>query len=213
MYNTRVTSKTSIQQYTGGPVACNAWLIAGESGYILVDAPQGVLRWLQRTLPQGAKVTDLLLTHQHYDHVQGAAEVQQHYGCRIHAHSAFDRHLTLESLFAGLPTIDEFRVDNILGNGQGEENWGGITWQCYHIPGHAPDGMAYYAEELKSVFVGDILFEGSIGRTDFPGGSFAALIHGIREHLLVMDPHTEVCSGHGPSTYIGEEMIHNPYLT
>ena len=81
-----------------------------------------------------------------------------------------------------------------------------------NVPGHAPDGVAYLLKNEACVFVGDILFAGSVGRTDFPGGSMAQLVRGIRTHLLSLDPHTEVFSGHGPSTSIGEELLNNPYI-
>ncbi len=203
-----------IQKYTGGPVACNAYLIRGEAGYVAVDAPLGFADWVGAHLPQGEKLTALLLTHQHFDHVQDAARLQRLTGCRICAHSAYSPELTLAEAVRdwGIRPPAPFTVDDVLGEARTEADWGGLDWQLYAIPGHAPDCMAYGLEAQQRLFVGDILFAGSIGRTDLPGGSHATLVRGIREKLLVLEPGTEVFSGHGPSTSIQEESLNNPYL-
>ncbi len=203
-----------IQKYTGGPVACNAYLIHGAEGYVAVDAPLGFADWVHERLPEGAELTELILTHQHFDHVQDAARLQQLTGCRICAHSPYSPELTLEQAARawGITPPAPFTVDDVLGSTRRTAHWGGLHWQLYSIPGHAPDGMAYGLESEQYLFVGDILFAGSIGRTDFPGGSHATLVRGIREQLLGLAPATEVYSGHGPSTSIQEELLNNPYL-
>lgn len=197
--------------YTGGPVACNAYLLQGAEGYVLVDAPAGVLPWLRKQLPAGATLTHLLLTHQHFDHVQGAAEVQRETGCRIHAVYPFSKGLTLEDLAPWIDPVEHYSVDS-FGSAPRTADWGGIKWRVFPIAGHALDGVAYYAEESGELFVGDILFAGSVGRTDFPKGSSATLVEGIRKHLLPLPAETVVYSGHGPATTIGEEAAGNPYL-
>ncbi len=205
----------TIQKYTGGPVACNAYLLhKGQGCFVAVDAPLGFADWVLTRLPEGAQLTDLLLTHQHFDHVQGAAELQERTGCRIHAHSPYSEDLTLaEAIRAwGMEPPAPYRVDDAFGAATAQADWGGLRWQLHHIPGHSPDGMAYGLPSEKLLFAGDILFAGSIGRTDFPGGSHAALVRGIQEKLLAHDPATEVFSGHGPSTTLQEEMLNNPYI-
>ncbi len=205
-----------IRKYTGGPVFCNAYLVRGEAGYVAVDAPLGFADWALTRLPEGEKLTALLLTHQHFDHVQDAARLQELTGCRICAHSPYSPELTLEADAArawGIEPPAPFRVDDVFGSSRKAANWGGLDWQLYSIPGHSPDGMAYGLEKKGSLFVGDILFAGSIGRTDFPGGSHATLVRGIREQLLELDPATVVYSGHGPATSIQEELLNNPYLS
>ncbi len=203
-----------IQKYTGGPVACNAYLIRGEAGYVAVDAPLGFANWVTQHLPEGATLTELVLTHQHFDHVQDAARLQELTGCRLCAHSAYSPELTLEAAARswGITPPAPFRVDDTLGDKRGEANWGGLNWQLYAIPGHAPDGMVYGLKNEGCLFAGDILFAGSIGRTDFPGGSHATLVRGIQDKLLILPPTTIVHSGHGPSTSIQEELLNNPYL-
>ncbi len=212
VYNTCVSS---IQIYTGGSVGCNAYLIRCAEDYVLVDAPAGVAAWVARRLPEGARLAHLLITHQHFDHVEGAAEVQERFGCTVHAHSPYSTALTLEEYASGwgLPRVKPYRVDDAFGSGKSRAVWGGDEWEIFCIPGHSADGVAYLLKREESVFVGDILFAGSVGRTDFPGGSMAGLVNGIRTHLTTLDPHTEVFSGHGPSTTIGEELLNNPYIS
>ncbi len=203
-----------IKVYTGGSVGCNGYLIEAGNDYIAIDAPMGMADWVLRTMPEGARLTDLLLTHQHFDHVEGAAELKQRTGCRIHAVAAYSKTLTLEQAAAswGLPPVAPYIVDDVLGTAPRKAEWGGLQWQVFPIAGHAPDGAAYYLAADDELFVGDILFAGSVGRTDFPGGSMSALVRGIREHLMPLPPHTTVNSGHGPATTIGEEQLNNPYI-
>ncbi len=205
-----------IRKYTGGPAACNGYLVKGESGYVAVDAPLGFADWACARLPEGERLTELILTHQHFDHVQDAARLKALTGCRICAHSAYSPELTLENEAArawGIEPPAPYRVDCILSATTRLANWGGLEWELYAIPGHSPDGMAYGLAGMQILFTGDILFAGAIGRTDFPGGSMAGIIRGIRENLLILPPATTVYSGHGPATSIGEELLNNPYLS
>ncbi len=204
-----------VRIYTGGPAACNAYLIKGSTGYVAVDAPLGFADWVCKRLPEGATLTDLLITHQHFDHVQDAARLRELTGCRIHAHSAHSRELTLEDAAGrwGIEPPAPYHVDDAFGSSLTSADWGGLAWTLHHIPGHSPDGMAYHLAEKELLFVGDILFAGSIGRTDFPGGSMSTLVRGIREKLMVLEPATRIYSGHGPFTSIQEEMLNNPYLS
>ena len=213
MYNARVSRK--IQVYTGGSVGCNGYLIEGTGGYVAVDAPLGMAAWVQRQLPEGAKLTHLLLTHQHFDHVEGAAELKERTGCRIVAVAPYSRKLTLEEAAGawGLPPVDPYEVDEVLGTAPRKADWAGMEWEVFPIAGHATDGAAYYLPGDDELFVGDILFAGSVGRTDFPGGSMSTLVRGIQEHLMPLPPQTTVNSGHGPASTIGEEQLNNPYIS
>jgi glyoxylase-like metal-dependent hydrolase (beta-lactamase superfamily II) len=90
--------------------------------------------------------------------------------------------------------------------------FGNSNLKVIHVPGHSPGSVAYHCPEAKYLVVGDILFEGSVGRTDLPGGNHALLISGIKEKLLTLDDDTRVFSGHGNETTIGEERRFNPFL-
>jgi len=87
-----------------------------------------------------------------------------------------------------------------------------ISLKVLHTPGHTPGGVCYHLEKEKLLFAGDTLFAESIGRTDFPGGSYATLIHGIKEKLLILPDETKVFPGHGPETTISWEKDHNPFI-
>ncbi len=203
-----------IRKYMGGPAGCNGYLVPGETGYVMVDAPEGAADWVVARLPEGEKLEALILTHQHFDHVDDAARMKELTGCRICAHSAYSKELTLEKEAAiwGIDAPAPYEVDEVIGDERTEANWGGLAWQLYAIPGHAKDGMAYGLAERGCVFTGDILFAESVGRSDFPGGDQAALLKGIREKLMTLPPETDVYSGHGRATSIQEEMLNNPYL-
>ncbi len=202
----------NISCYTGGVAMTNAYYIECASGGFAVDAPEGFAEWLRE---HGKKVSVLLLTHQHFDHVMDAALVQREFGARIGAFAPFARALTLADLMemaTGSPLkIEPFTVDEIL-EGQDEVQAGGMSWRIAHIPGHSPDSITFYNPAMNLVFGGDVLFDSSVGRTDFPGGDSERLIRGIHEKLLVLPDDTRVLPGHGGETTIGMERNENPYL-
>lgn len=201
-----------ISYFTGGIAQTNGWILETQGGGILFDAPDGVVPWLQK---QGLKPLALVLTHQHFDHVMDAAAVKNHFGCPIYAFANYSRTLTLEDLF-GMATgttlsIPPYEVDHLL-EGQDSLEVAGLTFALKHVPGHSPDSLCYYLADHGLLVGGDVLFAGSIGRTDFPGGSARQLVTGIKEKLLVLPDSTRVFPGHGPETSIGEEREENGYL-
>lgn len=198
-----------ITSYTGGMVQTNAYLIETPNGNLLIDAPDGVAEWLEE---RGVRVDELLLTHQHYDHVEGVAALQAR-GVKVGAFAEYSADLTLESYARGwgMPIrVEPFRVDELIA--EGELMVAGMTFRISHVPGHALDGLALYLEEAGTLFSGDTLFAGSIGRPDLPGGDERMLVTGIEEKLMSLPGDTRVLSGHGPATTIGRERVSNPYL-
>lgn len=198
--------------YTGGLVETNGHLLNLPGGHVLVDAPLGIHAWLEK---QGVKVTALLLTHQHFDHVQDAAKVQKSHGCPVYAWSSFDRALTLETFFGAMTgssfAVPEYQVDHVL-EGKSSLEAGGLAWELLHVPGHSPDSVCFWQKEEKTLMSGDVLFRGSLGRCDFPGGSFTQLVTGIREKLWPLAEDAHVYPGHGPLTTIGLEKADNPFM-
>lgn len=201
-----------ISCYTGGMAQTNGYLVESAGGNFIVDAPDGMADWLNR---KGKKVSAILLTHQHFDHVQDAAAIKKEHQARIYAHSPFSRELTLEFLMGFVSgtrfEIQAFEVDELLA-GKLEMEVSGLNWQLAHIPGHSVDSVTFYQSMEKLVFGGDVLFQGSIGRTDFPNGSLDQLLQGIERHLMTLPDETRVLPGHGPGTTIGEERLENEYL-
>ncbi len=197
--------------FTGGFVQTNGYLIATPSGgHVMVDAPAGSAAWLEA---RGIRPLALLLTHQHYDHVEDAAALAA-MGAKIHAWAPWSTVLTLEERVRswGLPIhVEPFAVEEIL-DGRSTLEIGGLKFELAHVPGHAPDSVTFFLPESGELYAGDTLFAGSIGRADLPGGNMAQLVDGIREKLFALPPETRVFPGHGPATTIGAERAGNPYV-
>lgn len=186
----------------------NAYLIGENDRCILIDAPLGVDEWLKR---EGATPSDLLLTHQHYDHVEGVAKLAEQ-GVQIHAYSPHSTDLTLELLLqqSGIQlSVAPYTVNHLL-KGKSVLEVADWTFKLEHIPGHSLDSVAYITDD--HAFSGDTLFSGGIGRADLPGGDMDLLVRGIREKLLTLDKNTRIFPGHGPTTTIAEEEATNIYL-
>lgn len=208
-----------IHVYTGGYFQTNGYLIVHPGGRLAIDAPEGFSVWLNR---EGLAPDGVLLTHLHYDHVIDAAEMTRRFGCPVWAHSVPDADLTLETLLAetiGWPfDLAPFTVDRALA-GETEVELAGLSIQIDHVPGHSPDSLCFRPRPAGQpeprpalLFGGDVLFNGSIGRTDFPHGDGDLLIEGIRSKLFLLPDDTRVFPGHGPETTIGREKVSNPFV-
>jgi len=208
----RLLGELMIRVYSGGIAATNSYALPLEKGTILVDAPEGVVEWLQQ---EGLRPDALFLTHQHFDHVWDAALVAQTFGCPVYAWSSYSKDLTLEKLFAlqsgGGLSIPAFSVSEALQDRETVQI-AGIEWSLYHVPGHSPDSLCLHDPQAGWLFGGDVLFAGGVGRTDFPGGDMSGLIQGIEQKLLILPDDTKVFPGHGGPTSIGEERESNPFL-
>jgi len=210
-----------IECYTGGFFQTNGYLLRGAGGQVLVDAPEGVAAWLRE---KGTPLDVLLLTHQHYDHVIDVAELKRAYpACRILAHSSYDTDLTLETFLqqsiGWAAEVEPYRVEELLA-GRDRVEAAGQSFELSHVPGHSPDSLGYFFPgqnacgegSVPLLFGGDVLFEGGIGRTDFPHGDSELLLGGIRDKVLTLPPDTIVYPGHGPPTTVGDETRSNPFL-
>jgi glyoxylase-like metal-dependent hydrolase (beta-lactamase superfamily II) len=199
-----------ITPFTGGFVQTNGYLVETPDGNFLIDAPEGITDWIAE---KGVRVDDVLLTHQHYDHVMDAAALQRA-GARLHAFAPYSTELTLEAPARawGMPiSVAPYQVDSLLVVDK-PLRLAGMEIQLAHVPGHATDAVTFHLADAGVLFSGDTLFAGSIGRTDLPGGSTQQLLDGIARHLMTLPPETRVLSGHGPATTIGREASGNPYL-
>ena len=202
-----------------GPIQTNAYLLTeptrGEA--VLVDAPGRVWAKVAPILDQEkCRLSEVWLTHGHWDHTQGAAEVVRATGAKTRAHA--DDRLLFES-----PQIMEERLGRSLGLEPVKiEHWIkqddrfaalGSEVEVRHVPGHCPGNVLFYFAAARAAFVGDALFNGGIGRTDFPGGNFEQLERSIREQIYTLPDDTTVYPGHGPKTTVGAEKAGNPYVS
>lgn len=208
----------NIRKYIGGMVMTNAYLIGEGADCVLIDAPLGVTQWLEE---QGELPKEVLLTHQHYDHVEDVARLARK-GVKVRAYAPYSKELTLETFREqwGLPIeVQPYTIDDVIGNTDTLCS-GGLEFRVEHVPGHSVDSIVFITQEngetpkdaIVLAFVGDTLFADSIGRPDLPGGDQELLLEGIRGKILTLPDNTRVFPGHGLETSIGRERSGNPFL-
>jgi len=161
---------------------------------------------------EGLKPKFIINTHAHFDHIGSVKEIQDHFIIDFNLHEGdlfLVENASEQATSFGLKPISKPVVNEYVNNGD-EISLGNMTITVIHTPGHSPGCVCYYSD--NNVFVGDTLFADSIGRTDLPGGSHEALINSVKEKLFPLGDNTIVHPGHGPSTTIGNEKKHNPFL-
>jgi len=201
-----------------GPVQTNAYLIAdSDTGAAVVIDPAWdgdvIVKEAER---RGWRIGSIWLTHAHFDHLAGAAQVADLSSppppVALHPDD-----YPLWRAQGGAPLfgmrIDpgpEPTIDLIHGQ---TLHLGAYDFEVRHTPGHTPGHVIFYCATAGVVFCGDLIFGGSIGRTDLPGGSYESLMHSIHGFILTLPDATRLLSGHGPETTVGEERLENPFLT
>lgn len=196
--------------HTGGFVQTNGYILANDDGTcIVIDAPAGITDFLRE---KSLKPTHLLLTHQHFDHVEDVAALRAD-GARVYSYQAYAPDIIMEKRVQemGLPVeIPPYEIDEVLKDRNSLEIEG-YHFDLAHVPGHSPDSISFHLAAESFLFAGDALFNGSIGRTDLPGGNHEQLLDSIRKNLYVLPEETAVFPGHGPQTSIGTEKKTNPF--
>ena len=202
-----------VDRYELGPIGTNCYVVrSGRSAEeaVVID-PSGDPAELRLELARlGARCSAILITHGHWDHLLGVAELAEGTGAPVHM--ADDERAMLENLPDLVPagvTARGYTPDVLLA---GDETLGlaGITFETLRVPGHSPGHLAYHADE--AIFSGDVLFAGSVGRVDLPGADCDTLVETLRALTERFPPETVVYSGHGPPTTLGTELARNPFL-
>lgn len=183
----------------------------------VVDPGGDLERIRQAVSEHGATVEKVLLTHGHLDHCGGAKALAEHYGVPIEGPQEAERfwidQLADQSVRFGFPPAQTFEPDRWLVDGDTVQV-GAETLDVYHCPGHTPGHVVFVSakHQHRVAWVGDVLFAGSIGRTDFPRGNHADLIQAIRTKLWPLGDDITFVPGHGPTSTFGEERRTNPYV-
>ena len=181
----------------------------------VIDPGGDLPRILAEVKRLNLKLQQIWLTHAHIDHAGGTAELAAQLGLPIIGPHTADQflidELAQQSRLFGFPPAAPFTPTRWLVDGD-TVTIGNSTLQVRHCPGHTPGHVVFHSAEAKRAFVGDVLFAGSIGRTDFPRGDHAALIASIRQRLWPLGDDTVFIPGHGPESSFGRERRSNPYV-
>ena len=197
-----------------GPIMANCFIVGCKETLeaVVIDPGDEADRILQSVTDLNLTVKNILNTHGHFDHVSANKGIHAATGAPILIHALDAPMLQQISASAanwGLTAQDSPRPDRTIDEGD-TITFGKITFKVIHTPGHTPGGVSFYAD--GHVFVGDTLFAGSIGRTDFPGGDFRTLKSSIQNKLFTLGDEIRVHTGHGPETTIGREKQYNPFV-
>ncbi|MGI6611633.1 MAG: MBL fold metallo-hydrolase [Limnochordia bacterium] len=204
-----------VRTFVVGPIETNCYLVIDDRSQnaVVVD-PGDTCATLEAALGE-VTLTDILLTHTHFDHIGGVNRLVELTGARVWAHR-------LEADWLGDPTrnlsaaMEEYtplvrvpRPSVVLCGGE-ETHLVGQSLRVAHAPGHTPGHVIYVLGDIA--FVGDVIFRGSVGRTDFPGGDSQTLLESIESQVLTLPAQTRLLPGHGPTTTVGNERQHNPFV-
>ena len=202
---------------TLGPVATNAYLLAdSETGAAAVIDPA----WdgqviLDEARKRNWRIGGLWYTHAHFDHFGGAAAIASQLApppaIALHPKDHFLWHMGGGGALFGFK-IDKGPQLSVNLASVRTLNLGGLTFEVRHTPGHTPGHCAFYCAAAGTLFSGDLIFQGGVGRTDLPGGDWDTLVRSIREQVFPLPEATRILSGHGPETTVAEEKRTNPFV-
>ncbi len=203
----------AVLQLSLGPIGTNCFLVRSdaEATVAAVVDPGADAAEIERALASiGASCGAILLTHSHYDHFGALAELAERTGAPVWLpEGELDVFRRPDAFFPGI-TMRAYAGDATTLSGGETVEAAGLSFQVRSVPGHSPGHVAYYAD--GHLFSGDVLFSGSVGRTDLPFGDWDTLLDSIRSLADAYPPATVVHSGHGPDTTLGAELARNPFL-
>ena len=203
-----------LKKIIAGPLGVNCYIIGCEkTGKGAVIDPGDSCEIILRTLKDNElSLQYILLTHGHVDHLAHLNLLKDKTGAIfvMHKDDAFLLHgLSAQAFMFGLPDPGKLIPDQIVKDNE-NISIGNLTVKILHTPGHSPGSITFFVED--KLFVGDLIFEGSIGRTDLPGGDHQTLIESVESKIFTLPPETEIYPGHGPSTTVRGEKNSNPFF-
>lgn len=197
-----------IVKFVLGPIDTNCLLLHNDKEAVIVDVggdAQEVTAYLKNN---NLKLTDILVTHMHVDHVLGVADLAEATGAAVWADER-DEYLLTGNRVMGFPDPKPFMYTNIK---EGSAGFIGVECQMFSTPGHTPGSFSFYFPELSALFCGDVLFYRSVGRTDFPGGDADTLMNSIKRKIYSLPDDTAVYPGHMMESNVGDEKRLNPFV-
>lgn len=209
-----------VEKFMVNPLGENSYVLSDETGECIFIDPgfyfqeehDEIKAYIADKNLKPIKITN---THCHFDHIMGVEFIRREYKVPFHGHpdDAFliERAATQAQTF-GMEMSSVSPLDHHIQEGD-KVKFGNSELEIIHVPGHSPGHLVFYSAEDNFIMAGDVLFYGSIGRTDLPGGDYDTLITGIKTKLFKLPDDTKVYSGHGPETTIGFEKNSNPFLT
>jgi glyoxylase-like metal-dependent hydrolase (beta-lactamase superfamily II) len=204
-----------IERLVVSPLQTNCYIVADDNGSSAIIDPGGDVQVIEGYIQDNnLTVTKILLTHGHPDHLFAAGQLQQAHKLELVMHGddveGIEPNLEIAAMFYDMNEYVPPKPTQLVSDGD-IVTVGEIEFQVIHTPGHTPGGICFLNDGV--IFSGDTLFAGSIGRTDFLGGSFDALMDSIKNRLLTLSDSTRVYPGHGGETTIGNEKMFNPFIS
>ena len=203
-----------LQGLVVGPLLVNCYVVACDETKeaVVIDPGDNAPEILSLLRENDLRLTRIINTHAHFDHVGAVQELKEACGVKFYLHrddvpilDAYEAQLA----FFGLKAGPKPEVDGFLEEGD-RITFGTVTLRVLHTPGHSPGSVSFAGD--KAVFCGDLLFAGSIGRTDLPGGDYQTLIESVRTKIFPLGDEVTVCSGHGSLTTVGRERVSSPFF-
>ena len=207
--------KTVIIPVTKFEQNCSLWICEETKEAAVVDPGGDVDKILAAATKEGVSITKIFLTHAHIDHAGATAILSEKFDLPIIGPHKGDQFwidsLEKQSEMFGFPDCKRFTPTQWLNDGD-TVSFGNVTLEVYHTPGHTPGHVIFFNKKANIAAVGDVLFAGSIGRTDFPGGDHDTLINAIKQKLWPLGNEVSFIPGHGPMSTFGAERQSNPYV-
>ena len=210
----------TVKKFVVNPLGENSFVLSDDTNECVFIDPGFYFEEEHREIKEYISANNLvpvkiINTHCHFDHILGVEFVRNEFGIpfQIHRNDLFlVENAPEQALRFGFEMSEISPADKFLEEGETIQ-FGNSQLEIIHVPGHAPGHVVFYSKENDFLIAGDVLFYGSIGRTDLPGGDYSTLISNINSKLLVLPENTKVYCGHGPETSIGFEKLNNPFLT